>query len=69
MKRSIVVNKIESLLNSVDNDKIRLSNKLLADLILNTVEEMGMSAPRWTSVDGKVPNLVGSRWVHEWESE
>jgi hypothetical protein len=74
MKRSIVVNKLESLLNNVDNDKIRLSNKLLAVLILGTVEEMGMFPPIVSKI--KTENIfVNGRTeykqflVNEWDEE
>jgi hypothetical protein len=67
MKRSDVVNKIESLLNSVDGDKVRISNKLLADLLLNTVDEMGMLPPTHVVI----PFAMGlnTRVENKWERE
>lgn len=62
MKRSQAIKKIEDLLNNVDGDKVRISNKLLANLILGTVEEMGMLPPEIQTTDYFKPK-------NKWEKE
>lgn len=54
MNRKDVLQKVESLLNSVDGDKVRMSNKLLADLIVSTVEETEVPASPWRAVVSRI---------------
>lgn len=71
MKRSSVIRKIEELLNVIDGEAIKISNKTLATLILGTVEEIGMlppSGPTKTFITKNNTKLVPIR-LNEWERE
>lgn len=45
MKRSTAVAKIKSLLDSLDDKNVKMTNKLKAEIILVGVEELGMLPP------------------------